>query len=87
MVAARRGVTLAQKISVYVDEDLHRALKAEAARRGISLSDFMLQAARWVLYSPGRLAASEQLDRVRDSVKGTYGADDISALRQEGRRG
>jgi hypothetical protein len=76
---------MAEKISVYVDHDLHRALKAEATLRGKSLSEFMVDAALNALYSPRREKAAARMDRIRESSKGCYSSDDIRSMRDEGR--
>ena len=45
---------MAEKISLYVDKELHRALKAEASLRGKFLSEFMVEAALRILHAPDR---------------------------------
>lgn len=77
---------MGRKISVYVNDDLHRALKAAASLRGISLSEFMVIAARQTIYAPGRKEAASRMDAVRETVSGCYSIDAIRALREEGRR-
>lgn len=76
---------MAEKISVYLDHDLHRALKAEATLRGKSLSEFMVDAAVNALYSPRREKAAARMDRIRESSTGCYSSDDIRSMRDEGR--
>ncbi len=63
---------MVEKISVYVDKELHRAFKAEASLRGKSLSQFMVEAALRTLYAPNRKESSFKMDRIRNSVKGNY---------------
>jgi hypothetical protein len=77
---------LPRKISVYVDEDLHRALKVAASSRGVSLSDFMVSAARRAIYSPSRKEVAARMDAIRESVTEAYSVEDIRSLREEGRR-
>jgi len=77
---------MGRKISVYVDEDLHRALKAAASLRGVSLSDFMLSAARQAIHAPSRAEAAAKMDVVRETVGQSYTTEEIRALREEGRR-
>ncbi len=60
---------MARKITVYVDEELHRRLKAAASLRGQALSDFMLEAARRVLEAPDRRRAAAHMDRVRRRIR------------------
>jgi hypothetical protein len=74
-----------EKISVYVDKELHRALKAEASLRGKSLSELMVDAALRTLYAPHRQAAAAQMDLLRGSVKDKLTAEEIQSMRREGR--
>jgi uncharacterized protein (DUF1778 family) len=53
---------MAEKISIYVDKELHRALKAEASLRGKSLSEFMVEAAIHAVHVPDRKLASSKMD-------------------------
>lgn len=77
---------MARKISVYVDEDLHKALKAAASLQGLSLSEFMLRSARLALKSPGRNAVAARMDSIRSQIGAKFSADEIRAMREEGRR-
>jgi hypothetical protein len=77
---------MAEKISVYVDKELHRALKAEASLRGKSLSEFMVEAALRILHAPDRRMSSSRMDQIRNSVKGNISAEELRAMRNEGRR-
>lgn len=77
---------MSRKISVYVDDDLHRSLKSAASLRGVTLSEFMVDAARQALYAPSRKEAAARMDLVRDSLSSTYSSDEIRTLREEGRR-
>ncbi len=77
---------MARKISVYVDGDLHRSLKSAASLKGISLSEFMIEAARQALYTPGRKEASAKMDVVRESSSHVHSSDEVRAMREEGRR-
>ncbi len=60
---------MAEKITVYVDAELHRRLKAAASLRGQSLSEFMLEAARRLLKAPDRRRAAARMDRVRRHIQ------------------
>ena len=75
-----------RKISVYVDEDLHRKLKAAASLRGVSLSEFMLSAAMQAIHAPSRREAVARMDVVRDSVREEFSPEDIREMREEARR-
>ena len=76
---------VAAKITVYVDEDLHRRLKAAASLRGQSLSDFMLEAARRLLEAPDRRRAAAEMDRVRSRIQSTFTPEELKSMREEGR--
>ena len=76
---------MAEKITVYVDADLHRRLKAAASLRGQSLSDFMVEAARRLLEAPDRRRAAAQMDRVRSRIRSTFTPDELKSMREEGR--
>lgn len=76
---------MAEKISVYVDKELHRALKAEASLRGKSLSEFMVEAALRTLHTPDRKMSSSKMDQIRNSVKGIVSSEELKAMRNEGR--
>jgi uncharacterized protein (DUF1778 family) len=74
------------KISVYVDREIHRSLKAEASLRGKSLSEFMVDAALNALHAPHRQASATKMDRIRSSVKGKITAEELQSMRNEGRQ-
>ena len=76
---------MARKISVYVDEDLHRALKAAASLQGLSLSESVLRAARLTLRNPGRMAVAARMDSIRSQIGAEFSTDEIRAMREEGR--
>jgi hypothetical protein len=76
---------MAEKISVYVDKELHRTLKAEASLRGKSLSEFMVEAALRTLHTPDRKMSSYKMDQIRNSVKGSVSSEELRAMRNEGR--
>jgi hypothetical protein len=76
---------MARKISVYVDDDLHRDLKAAASLQGLSLSEFMLRAARLMLKSPGRKDVAARMDSIRSQIGVKFSTDEIRAMREEGR--
>jgi uncharacterized protein (DUF1778 family) len=77
---------MAAKISVYVDQELHRALKAEASLRGKSLSEFMLDAALSALHSPRRQDSASRMDMIRESAKEYVSSDEIRIMRDVGRQ-
>jgi uncharacterized protein (DUF1778 family) len=77
---------VAQKISVYVDKELHRVLKSAASLRGKSLSEFMVEAALRALHTPDRKTASAVMDRIRASVKGAVSTEELRDMGNEGRR-
>jgi len=75
-----------EKISVYVNEELHRVFKAAASLQGKSLSEFMVDAALRALRNPDRKAASSKMDRIRTSLRSNTSAEEIVQMRNEGRR-
>ncbi len=77
---------MAEKISVYVDEKLHRTLKAAAAERGKSLSQFMVDAALRSLSTPNRKSLSMAMDSVRESQEGYFSREELLDMRKDGRR-
>ena len=77
---------MGRKISVYVDEELHRTLKAAARLRGISLSEFMVNAAKRAVHAPSRREAMARMDSVRNAVPGRFSSDLIREMREAGRR-
>lgn len=76
---------MAAKITVYVNEDLHRRLKSAASLRGQSLSDFMLEAARRLLEAPDRRQAAARMDEVRSRIRSPFTAEEFRVLKEEGR--
>ena len=77
---------MANKISVYVDEETHRSIKAEASLRGQSLSDFLREAALNKISGPRRMQASKTIDEIRNSIEGSFTSTEIKKMREEGRR-
>ena len=77
---------MADKITVYVSPETHRRLKTAASARGMSLSDFMVQAAEHAVHAPDRATAARQMDLVRGLAAGTVTRGDIQNMRREGRR-
>lgn len=77
---------MAEKISVYVDEKLHRSLKAAAAQKGKTLSQYMVDAALQTLYKPDRKVLSADMDAVRESQDEYFSREDLLDMRKEGRR-
>jgi hypothetical protein len=73
---------MAKKVTVYVEEELHRRLKAAASQ---TLSDFMLQAARLFLEMPDRRQAAQQMDHVRTGVTTKATLEELRTWREEGR--
>ncbi|MGE5579950.1 MAG: hypothetical protein ACM3WU_07895 [Bacillota bacterium] len=79
-------VHLSRKISVYVDDNLHRLLKSAASLRGISLSDLMVDAAKKAIQAPTRKEVASRMDALRRSVTHTFTSEEIRSMREEGRR-
>ena len=77
---------MTEKISVYVDEKLHRILKAEAAQRGKSLSQFMIDAAVYSLHTPDRKKLAAAMDSVREAQEEYYTREELLEMRKDGRR-
>jgi len=77
---------MAEKISVYVDEELHRALKATAVQQGKSLSQFMVDAAVRALNVPERKALASAMDVVRESQEEYFSRKELLDMREDGRR-
>lgn len=75
------------KISVYLDDETHRELKAAASRQGLSLSDFMARSAKEALKRPQRREAARVMDRLRQQITrgGKATADEIREMRDSGR--
>ncbi|MCL4543927.1 MAG: ribbon-helix-helix domain-containing protein [Chloroflexi bacterium] len=76
---------MAHKVSIYLNDETHRDLKAAASRLGVSLSEFMARAAVRALRQPNRREAADAMDQVRRQVATTFSADDIRELRDHGR--
>lgn len=67
-----------------VPDDVHRTLKARAAARGTSLSDYVLAEVTRL----ARLPTPEELDeRIRERGAAGVSTKDIIAARDSGRRG
>ncbi len=77
---------MAEKISVYVDEKLHRALKATAVQQGKSLSQFMVDAAVRALHAPDRKVLAAEMDTVRESQEEYFSREELFKMREDGRR-
>ncbi len=77
---------MAEKISVYVDEILHRSLKAAAAQRGKSLSQYMIDAAIQTLHMPDRKTVSAGMDTVRESQEAYFSREELLKMRKDGGR-
>ncbi len=76
---------MAEKISVYVDEKLHRTLKAAAVERGKSLSQFMIDAAIYTLHAPDRKTLAASMDSVRESQEEYFSRKELLEMRKDGR--
>jgi len=76
---------MAEIISVYVDEKLHRALKAAAVQRGKSLSQFMVDAAVHNLHAPHRKILAASMDSVRESLEEYFSREELLEMRKDGR--
>ncbi len=81
-----RGNAVVDKLTVYVSPETHRRLKTVASSNGMSLSDFMVQAAERAMMAPDRATAARQMDLVRALVIGTVTSDEMHDMRAEGRR-
>ena len=77
---------MAEKISVYVDEKLHRTLKSAAVIRGKSLSQFMVDAAIRSLNIPDRETVGAKMDMIRESQEAYFSREELLKMRNEGRR-
>jgi uncharacterized protein (DUF1778 family) len=76
---------MAEKISVYVNEKLHRTLKAAAVQRGKSLSQFMVDAAVYTLHAPDRKILAASMDSVRESQEEYFSREELLEMRKDGR--
>ena len=76
---------MAHKISVYLDDQTHRELKAAASHQGLSLSDFMARSAKEALQRPQRQEAARVMDQLRQQIAPYVTADVIREMRDEGR--
>ena len=77
---------MSRKISVYVDEDFHRLLKSAASLRGMSLSDFMVDASKQALHAPTRKEVAVRMDTLRYSVAHAFSHGELKTMKEEGRR-
>jgi hypothetical protein len=62
-----------------VPDDLHRRLKARAAERGLSLSDYLLQMAE---REAGRVSWEEMSERIRAHGRVTLGTSAADIIRE-----
>jgi antitoxin FitA len=62
-----------------VPEDLHRRLKARAAERGLSLSDYLLRMAE---HEAGRVSWEEMSRRIRARKRDASGASAADIIRE-----
>jgi len=76
---------VADKITVYVDSDLHRRIKTAASARGMTLSDFMVTAVRHAMQAPDRRQVAQVMDRVRAAAIGVTDTAERRRMRDEGR--
>ena len=63
-----------------VPDDLHRTLKARAAERGLSLSDYLLQMAE---REAGRVSWDEMSERIRARKRVASGASAADLIRED----
>ncbi len=77
---------MAEKISVYVDKELHKLFKTEAVKRGKTLSQFMVDAAVQSLHFPDRASAGTRMDQVREAQENYFSTEEILEIRNESRR-
>lgn len=77
---------MANKISIYVDPELHREIKAFASKSGLSLSEFMAQAAKKYLHTPDRQDIAKRMDHIRQFIDGEFSQNEIREMRREGQR-
>ncbi len=73
------------KVSVYLDDQTHRELKAAASYQGLSLSEFMARSAKHFLEHPHRRAAAQLMDQLRQHVSQPITQDEIRDMRDSGR--
>lgn len=71
------------RITVYVDEETHRRLKAAASLRGKTLSGFLLEGALRLLEGDRRPVVL-RMEGLRRRIRGRFGAEEIRALKREG---
>ncbi len=76
---------MAHKISIYLDDQTHRELKAAASRQGLSLSDFMARSAKEALQRPRRQEAARLMDQLRQQITHPITAEEIREMRDDGR--
>ena len=76
---------MAHKISIYLDDQTHRELKAAASRQGLSLSDFMARSAKEALHRPRRQEAARLMDQLRQQITQPVTAEEIREMRDDGR--
>lgn len=76
---------MAHKISIYLDDQTHRELKAAASRQGLSLSDFMARSAKEALQRPRRQEAARLMDQLRQQITHPVTAEEIREMRDDGR--
>ncbi len=77
---------MAEKISVYVDEELHRLLKAAAIHQGKTLSRFMVDAAVRTLHAPDRKSVAAAMDTVREAQEQYFSRGELLKMRADRRR-
>ncbi len=76
---------MAHKISVYLDDQTHRELKAAASHQGVSLSEFMAHSAKEALQRPQREEAARIMDQLRQQITRPVMAEEMREMRDEGR--
>ena len=76
---------MVHNVSIYLDEEAHRLLKAKASRMGVSLSAFVARAALDALRQPTRREASATMDRLRGEVAARFTPAEVRETRDTGR--
>ena len=76
---------MVHKINIYLDDQIHRKLKATASHQGLSLPDFMARSAKEALQRPQRQEATRLMDQLRQQITRPVTAEEIRAMRNEGR--
>jgi uncharacterized protein (DUF1778 family) len=76
---------IAHKISIYLDDQTHRELKAATSSQGLSLSDFMARSAKEALQRLRRQETARLMDQLRKQITQPVTAEEIREMRDDGR--